>query len=82
MDKPTKNKNLQTANDKELRPFRERKVSSQVFWQLLRQGHFVKLTGCHATSCPIEYSGVVLLTISWGWIMQPIRATGGWELAG
>ena len=38
MDKPTKNKNLQTANDKELRPFRERKVSSQVFWQLLRQG--------------------------------------------
>ena len=27
MDKPTKNKNLQTANDKELRPFRERKVS-------------------------------------------------------
>ena len=26
----------------------------------------VKLTGCRAASRPIEYLGVVLLTISWG----------------
>ena len=26
----------------------------------------VKLTGCRAASRPIEYSGVVLLTIFWG----------------
>ena len=26
----------------------------------------VKLTGCRAASRPIEYSGVALLTISWG----------------
>ena len=33
---------------------------------LYRQFGIVKLTDCRATSRPIEYSGVVLLTISWG----------------
>ena len=34
--------------------------------QMKRLFGIVKLTGCRAASRPIEYSGVVLLTISWG----------------
>ena len=40
MDKPTKNKNLQTANDEGTEPLQREESKPQLFWQLLRQESF------------------------------------------